>query len=268
MTRLTENDLDSLGESLNVYDKFLTNNFHTNLKDIAVKAANLNLEIFQKKSQEISVAVIPITAGKGIIGNFSLTVGSIINYLGYNAFITKNTDVAGISEGISKGAKILFMADDEQFIALNITKGTFSDNAEATAKGFVTALNLAANGLKDKQVLVIGIGNVGSHALKQLQKIGATVAAYDINQEKINTINENNIIVEKNITNTLNKYKYIVDATPKGNFLDLKCLHPDVIIAAPGMPLGLTKEAYTALKNRVIHDPLQIGVATMLAMSL
>lgn len=39
-------------------------------------------------------------------------------------------------------------------------------------------------------------------------------------------------------------------------------------MAAPGMPLGLTAAAHSAMPEQVIHDPLQIGVAAMLALAL
>lgn len=268
MTRLTEKDLAGLDNILNSYDLHLYNNFGLTLKSASITAAGISKEYFDKKLQEISVAVIPVTMGQGIIGNFSYTVKSILQYVGANVFITESYDVAGIAEGINRGANLLFMADDNQFIALNNHKGIISDNAEATARGFVTALNAAAKGLENKEVLLIGAGKVGSFALEHLNELDAKVAVYDIDNKKLEQFKQLGLKIETNINEALNKYKYIFDASPMGDFIDLDLLHPEVYIAAPGMPLGLTKEAYKTLNKRVIHDPLQLGVATMLAMAL
>lgn len=268
MTRLTEKDLDGIDKILNCYDLHLYNNFGLTLKTASITAAGISNDYFNNKLQKTSVAVIPITMGQGIIGNFSYTVKSILKYMDANVFITESYDVAGIAEGINKGANILFMADDNQFIALNIQKGTISDNAKATARGFVTALNTAAKGLKNKEVLLIGAGRVGSFALEHLNELDAKVAVYDIDKKKMEQLNRQGLKIETNIREALNKYRYIFDASPKGDFMDLDLLHPEVYIAAPGMPLGLTEKAYKILNDRVIHDPLQLGVATMLAMAL
>lgn len=38
---------------------------------------------------------------------------------------------------------------------------------------------------------------------------------------------------------------------------------PQTYIAAPGMPLGLTRGAVEKIGDRLFHDPLQTGVAIM-----
>ena len=45
-------------------------------------------------------------------------------------------------------------------------------------------------------------------------------------------------------------------------------LTPDALIAAPGIPLGLDDETAELFKNQLVHDMLDIGTATMLAMAL
>jgi pyrrolysine biosynthesis protein PylD len=45
-------------------------------------------------------------------------------------------------------------------------------------------------------------------------------------------------------------------------------LSPETLIVAPGIPLGLDEEAAEQFKDQLVHDMLDIGTATMLAMAL
>ena len=101
------------------------------------------------------VAVVPITAGKGIIECFAQAVQSIVSYTGFTSFVTHDYDVAGLAEGINRGAKIIFLADDNCFIAINLSSGLVVDNAEATGRGYVAALECLAGELRARRVLVI-----------------------------------------------------------------------------------------------------------------
>jgi pyrrolysine biosynthesis protein PylD len=42
----------------------------------------------------------------------------------------------------------------------------------------------------------------------------------------------------------------------------------ETYVSAPGVPLGLDKDARGKISDRLLHDPLQIGVATMVACAL
>jgi len=66
----------------------------------------------------------------------------------------------------------------------------------------------------------------------------------------------------------IKRYKYIIDATNQGGWLHREMLHPEAWIAAPGIPLSLDQDAYETFSDRLIHDPLQIGVASMLGLTL
>jgi pyrrolysine biosynthesis protein PylD len=55
----------------------------------------------------------------------------------------------------------------------------------------------------------------------------------------------------------------IFDATNTGDHIDLERITKRTLVAAPGMPCGITAAARRALGNRLLHDPLHIGVATM-----
>ena len=64
------------------------------------------------------------------------------------------------------------------------------------------------------------------------------------------------------------QHELIVDASPASNFILAQHIKPHTIVSAPGMPLGLDRSALAAIGDRLLHDPLQIGVATMLVGAL
>jgi len=269
VTRLIKEDVEGIPEGLKFYDTELKEKTGLTLRQIACAAAGIAEEEVLAKAENNKAAVIPITVGEGIIPFFTTAVQSIIQHLGFQAVVTAETDVAGIAEGIAEGANILFMADDKRFIALNVLTGVAADNGEATGKGFVAALNGMAKGLQGKEVLVLGAGPVGASAIAALKELGARIALFEINEAKVEKFRDDpGVKIEPDQKRALAKYRYIIDATPQGGFIDLDDLHPDTQIACPGMPLGLTTAAYPTFKDRLIHDPLQIGVATMLTMAL
>jgi pyrrolysine biosynthesis protein PylD len=60
----------------------------------------------------------------------------------------------------------------------------------------------------------------------------------------------------------------IFDATNTGGHIDVAMIGEETLVAAPGMPCGVTPAARRRLGKRLLHDPLQIGVATMAAQVL
>lgn len=266
MTRLTEKDIFGLEESMGQSDLKLTKATGLTIRKLASLAAGITEEEFCLRSRK--VAVIPITSGEGIIPYFTDSVRSIISYLGYPAEVMSTNDVAGIYEAVTDGKEIIFMADDQRFIAFNLRTKTIVDNGEATARGYVAALNSMSGGLNSQKVLVVGAGEVGRTAIFCLRELGANVEVYEINPQKVANLEKIGIKVIKDIESSLQNFQYILDASPQAAFLDLANLHPEVMIAAPGIPLGLTPETYLSLEKRVVHDPLQIGVATMLALAI
>lgn len=268
MTRLTKNDLSGLEQMLKRYDIGLANRTGLSLRAIACAAAGIQEDRFLQAAGSNSVYVVPVTAGEGIISGFAQSVGSIIEYLGFPANVSCGQDVSGFAEAVDGGASIVFMADDQKFIAANLATGCVIDNAAATARGYVAALNAMGKGLKGCDVLVIGAGRVGTVAIAFLKQLGANISLFELNPKRLQRWKHTGINIEKNLFKVLPQFKYIIDASPEPEFIDLAHLHPDAAIAAPGIPLGLTGEAYRVFKERVIHDPLQIGVAAMLSMAV
>jgi pyrrolysine biosynthesis protein PylD len=270
MTRLRTEDIEHIPHELKAYDQQLLNKTGKTLKAIASHAVGLLDSGLDEIIKSNKVCVIPLTCGQGIIDSFSATVSGIISYLGFNSFVAGNSDAAGIAEAFEKKSDIILFADDYRFVAINVRTKYVSDNIEMTAKGFVAGLDLMATGLKGKNVLVIGCGEVGSHTVKILVTMGVLVTASDINpqltstlQKEIADVLKTNIQIDNNWHSTSGKYQYIIDATPSTDLVDASVITPDTYVAVPGVPCGLSSEARKKLFNRYLHDPLQIGVATM-----
>ena len=253
MTRLIKEDVEEIRKELEIYDSELNEKAGLSLRQVACAAAGVTEKDIIQKASNNKAAVIPVTVGEGIIPSFA----------------TAETDVAGVAEAIVNGANILFMADDFKFIALNIQTGTIVDNGAATGKGFAAALDGLARGLEGKEVLVLGAGPVGIGAVAFLKMLGVKPAVFDIDETKVEKLKDDTSIkLESDLNGALATYHYIVDATPQGGFIELDDMHPNTKMACPGMPLGLSPTAYPSLKDGLIHDPLQIGVAVMLTMAL
>jgi pyrrolysine biosynthesis protein PylD len=266
VTRLKKEDIMDIVQKLPAYEADLVRKTGLSLKEIASRAIEDSEEKARAAIGSHKVAVVPVTSGQGVIENFAEAVEGVLIHIGANAFITGDSDVAGLAEGVEKGADIAFLADDNRFIALNFSLRKVVDNVEATAKGYVSALQAMAGDLRRRDVLVIGgAGRVGWNAVLALEKIRAKVAVFDLNQDRVELlVRGHEITVERNLDEALSRYTILFDASPAADIIQSKHIRPETFIAAPGIPLGLTEEAYSLVKERLIHDVLEIGVATML----
>ena len=267
MTRLMTKWISGIESEIQDYDENLKKKLGMDLAELAAKTSGINERVFNNKLQNHTVAVVPITAGEGMIGAFSESVAAIAGVMGFNAFVTEKTDVSGISEGILKGADLLIMADDNEYISINVKTGAIGDNNTATARGYITILEKMAGTLKNKDVLVIGCGIVGRKAIDVLKEKGAVVYVYDKNANRLEDLDCEGISVltdGKDIKN----FKYILDATNEGGWLRKDMLADDAVLSAPGVPLSLDEETYCFMHDRVIHDYLQIGTAVMIGLVL
>jgi pyrrolysine biosynthesis protein PylD len=272
VTRLITADISDIAANLKNYDEELVARTGYTLRGIACRAAEIDEAQIQNLLPEIRVGIIPVSSGEGIIAGFGDAVLSILSHMGTNAFVTQRTDVAGISEAFEKKTTVVMMADDENFMALHIGSGKIADNAVCTGQVYATGLDLMVGGLKGRSVLVIGCGPVGAGATESLVRMGARVSIYDIHEEPARKLVERirrrldiNIQIINKRESALGRHKLILDASPAGNIIHARHITPDTYVSAPGMPSGLDAEAETTVSNRLLHDPLQLGVATMMA---
>jgi pyrrolysine biosynthesis protein PylD len=275
MTRLTTDDIASIADKLQAYDEELIAKTGCTLAEIACQATGIAESEMKEIAADIRVGVVPITFGQGIIAGFGDIVAAIVSHVGCKAFVTQQADVAGWAESLDEKADILMFADDDRFIAVDVASRQVADNAVATAKGFVAGLGLMTGGLKQKNVLVIGCGPVGCAATEALIIADSIVSIYDINSSRsdalalrIKPISNTDIDIVKDIEQALTEHQFIVDATPTADIIRAHHISAQTYVSAPGVPVGLDKDAQVKISNRLLHDPLQIGVATMIACAL
>ena len=270
MTRLKNRDIKGISKQLADYDRELLDRTGHTLRGITCHALDIPEEDFQSLLGNVTIGVVPIRSGEGVIEGFSHTVKDIVKHIGFNVFVTENTDVGGIAGAVERGAEVVLMADDSRFVALNVKQGRVVDNAEATAKGFVAGLDLMVGGLKGQTVLIIGCGPVGRNAALAALHWGAGVSVFDIENRfsrhlarEVEELTGKSVNVERTFEDALRNHHLLVDATNAAGIIVEVFITPETYIAAPGMPLGLTPAAVKKISNRLLHDPLQLGVAVM-----
>lgn len=275
MTRLTTWDIQGITHALPTYDASLIKKTGCSLRQIACLAMQVSENDIQASLEGTVVGVVPMTSGDGVLNGFCGMVSEIAGYLGCKTFVTEKTDAAGIAEAMERNAEILMFADEDRFIALHMQHRKLVDNAVATGRGFIAGLELMAGGLKDKKVLVLGCGPVGQCAVRALGEKECRVSVYDSNTavyDHLSRMFSDDTSLDVQFLNDLDPalrhHELMVDATPTGNFIQAQHITPRTIISAPGMPVGLDNSALKAIGNRLLHDPLQIGVAAMVVGAL
>lgn len=267
MTRLITEWIKDIQDHAKEKEAVLKEKTGLNYIGLAAKTSGWSVADLERASLQIKVGVVPVTSGKGVISSFSESVAAVITAMGFQSFLTQGADVNGIHEAYSREADILFMADDERYLAFNINKRKMADNNMATAAGYLTALEEAHGSLTGKEVLLLGFGVIGQEFYKRLQKKGISVAGYEIDPGRQKEMDRSGIfLLEK--PEDMRHFKVILDATNQSGWIHSGMLHPEAWIAAPGIPLSLDAEAYTEYGKRVIHDYLEIGTAAMLGFAL
>jgi pyrrolysine biosynthesis protein PylD len=264
---------------LDNYEEDLKSKTGLSLTGIAARAAGLGEDDVQNGPESALVGVVPVTAGRGRISGFCGCLAGILSHLRFQSFVTAYTDAAGLAEAFEKQADVIMMADDVRFVAIHTPSRQVIDNAAATAEGFVTGLSLMAGGLEGRNVLVLGCGRVGGHAAEALLMMNARVSLYDIDPDRCRTLFKmlsrtpdmriaGSVAIFDNFDRAMAEHQYIIDTTPAEGIIRLHHLTPDTWISAPGVPCGLCPDARSKIAGRLLHDPLQIGVATMAFLAL
>jgi len=259
MTRLTTDLIEEVSYCLEERDRDLMTKLGLTLKGLAVKA------IFPTRDDldisHVRAAAVPVTSGKGIIPTFSCSVCAIAQHLGMDCFVTENGDIAGLTEAIQAGVDIVFMADDKEFIALNLRSGKYADNTRSTAFGYCSVLEAALGGLSGKEVLVIGAGRVGSVAIKRLQSRGAKVSLIEADDKQaMRAVKETNVNWIDDMRTGVGQAQAVLNASPAQ--VPGEWISEGAVISSPGVPYGYDAEGERRARM-IVHDPLQIGVAVM-----
>jgi pyrrolysine biosynthesis protein PylD len=117
--------------------------------------------------------------------------------------------------------------------------------------------------------LVLGLGPVGRAAATWLLANGKRVTAYDPDPARAECASaEMNLVLVESLEEGLESCDLILDATPSADLIGLEHVWQSTVVAAPGMPLGVTDEVASMLEDRLLHEPLALGVATMAVLAL
>lgn len=259
MTRLAKKDIDLMDKDLHRVDRLLQEATGKSLLEVGAFAVGKELPL-----KPIRIAVIPITTGLGIIEGFSEKVKDILVYLGADAFVTEKTDISGLQEAFSRGAEAVFTADDQIFSAFHFKNGYFSENSDATGRGFAAALYLAAKSQTEMEVLVLGAGPVGQAAIEFLREKNVQVVLGESDRDKARVCSEKYPDIRIAADWTVGSYSHIIEATPIADLIKTKNITDLSIIAAPGVPFGVAPAA-ARKADKIIHNLLELGVATMLS---
>ncbi|MCP8304537.1 MAG: 3-methylornithyl-N6-L-lysine dehydrogenase PylD [archaeon] len=266
MDRLTTDDICSIPDTIEEYDTDLKAKIGKSLIELAKYLAD-DQEI-DRVIMKSKAAVVPITAGLGIIGGFADAVAAILRHIGMDAFVTQKTDVAGFAEAFSNNVDLIFTGDDLVFSAFNINRKKVVDNSFATGRAYAATLELAAGGLKGKTAVVVGAGRVGLSAIDYLIKKGAKVIVIEIDKDKVTELKKRykSLIFTDSIAKAIKYTRLILIAAPVSGLLNEQIVDSETIVSSPAIPLGLTEPALKKLPaNNLIHDPLQLGVVAMVA---
>ncbi len=266
MTRLVEDDVRTLTAHLDEVEGRLVALTGCDFVALAARACGASAGVARDALAQAAVAVVPITSGEGVIPGFVDCVAAICARLGCRARVTDATDVAGFGEALKAGDDLVFAADDGRFLALDFARRVVADDDPCTAHAYVAALAAAAGpaGLAGRPVLLIGLGPVGRAAAARLVTLGADVLVCERDEARLAPIvAELPQVTPVTLADGLARSRFVLDATPTPDLIDAGWVGSDGVVSSPGLPPGVTAAAARALGERLVHEPLALGVAAM-----
>ncbi len=270
MTRLTHMDIAGIPPALTRHNNRLKAITGKGLLGIACHAWQLDEARVAQALSHLRTQVIPVTAGQGVITDFSATVAGILSFIGMPALVGDCPDVQGLTQAFRRDAQALFMADDVQFVGIHLATRKVADNGPNTGKVYAAALDLMAGGIEDQPVLIMGCGPVGEAAAFELMERKARLFIHDINPANAHALarklmegGASSIILADQLSTTLPQAPYVVEATPAAHTLPLALAKQIKAAVAPGVPQGAPPESRKHLGKAWLHDKLELGVAAM-----
>jgi len=269
VTRLTVQNIGKCPDDLKDYDQWLKGITNLGLLELALKTTDMTPEEYKARVTSFTrVAVIPITMGRGIIPSFSEKVAELGCFLGLPCRVTEFRDVAGWREAVAGGSQMVVCADDNAFLAFNLTSRRVVDNCLATGEVYAAALGAAVDGVAERAVGVLGLGPVGQAAANWLHSRGAHLVVHDKDPNKqVGFLScRGRIRGAKSVGEVLGETNLVIDATNDSDIIKARQLKRRLILSAPGIPLGIDDPSSHMVD--LIHDPLQLGVAAMMVQAV
>lgn len=255
MALLTPEDLENIKNQLERADTAVSKATKLNVKEVCK-------DLYGTSPHYESVGIVPVTSGNGIIGKFSESLKVIADYFGFDSFVTEMPDVSGYYEAVESGAEIILMADDNTFLAHNLTNGKIANNQPSTGIIYADIVSRYRHA-DSKDVLVVGLGRVGFPGARHLVNKGFNVYGYDPEKSLMKKA-----IFKLGITpfdlNTPKKFSMIFEATPCADTIPENVLAEKCLVSTPGIPCCLSRELQEKYNVDLLMEPLGIGTASML----
>ncbi len=282
MTRLIESDVRGLTAHLIEVEAALVRLTGSDFVALGAQACGVGEAAARDALACAAVAAVPITTGEGLIPGFADCVAAICAHLGCHARVTAATDVAGFAETLSFGDDLVFAADDRKFLAFDFARRAVADDDPCTAWAYAAALDRAAatmgaagatdvgapDGVAGQPVLVIGLGPVGTAAAARLVELGADVFVAELDEARLESAAGELEVTPVPLADGLARCRFVLDATPSPDLIGADWVRADGVVASPGLPPGVTFAAAEALGDRLVHEPLALGVAAMAVQAL
>jgi pyrrolysine biosynthesis protein PylD len=270
VTRLIESDVRSLTAHLVEVEAALVRLTGCDLVALGARACGVSEGAARDALAYASAVAVPITTGEGLIPGFAECVAAICAHLGCHARVTAATDVAGFAETLSFGDDLVFAADDRKFLAFDFARRTVADDDPCTAWAYAAALDRAAgpDGVAGKPVLVIGLGPVGTAAAARLVELGAEVFVTELDDSRLESAAGELEVTPVPLADGLASCRLVLDATPSPDLIGADWVRAGGVVSSPGLPPGVTPAAAEALGDRLVHEPLALGVAAMAVQAL
>ncbi|MDD7511641.1 MAG: 3-methylornithyl-N6-L-lysine dehydrogenase PylD [Peptostreptococcaceae bacterium] len=267
MTRLKTEWIEGINRGMQGLDRHVEAASNLSLFDMLCRIMTCNKEEAVKRLRDNKICVIPITQGQGIIGEFSESIRGILSFIGANVEVSPKTDVSGMHYAIENRCNIVYFADDERYLAVDLKNFKSAENDFATADAYIKILlsMMKKHGRdEEEEILVIGLGRVGTEAVKILREKNKNFKVYD---KKISILN-NTVCDKIKAKEEIKLYRNILDFTNEGAWLTKDLLAEDALIATPGVPCSVDEELKNALDKRLVNDFLEIGTISMLGLLL
>ena len=268
MTRLISEWVSPMLSGMEAYNRKLKEITGCDLCGLVGDIFGADEATFTSLQRQINVGIVPITQGEGIIGDFSEAIASIIASMGFRTLVTEHIDVDGIYEACRRGCDLLFFADDNRYLALNIADKRYADNNYCTALGYISVLEhmmrRRGKDITDEKILVIGYGIVGKEAVDILKEKGVSFCVYDKDKQALEGVDFELLHGKDEIC----RYEYILDFTNEGEWLMLNDICGDVLYASPGVPCSLDENTKKTIAKNAVYDNLEIGTAVMLGKAI
>ncbi len=115
---------------------------------------------------------------------------------------------------------------------------------------------------------MIGLGPVGRAAAARLVELGAEVLVCELDEARLAAVTGELPVTPVTLAEGLSRSRFVLDATPAPDLIDADWVGADGVVSSPGLPPGVTAAAARALGERLVHEPLALGVAAMAVQAL